>query len=107
MSDLHIELWPLERLHSYGRQLKDRNTALPKMVEALRTWGFRVPLLVTADGEVVDGEVRLEAARELGEKLGRPCRIVNGKKKGRIELEYYGTEDLNALLEALEKLGKR
>ena len=48
-----------------------------------------------------------EAARELGEKLGRPCRIVNGKKKGRIELEYYGTEDLNALLEALEKLGKR
>lgn len=48
-----------------------------------------------------------EAARELGEKLGRPCRIVNGKKKGRIELEYYGTEDLNALLETLEKLGKR
>ena len=48
-----------------------------------------------------------EAARELGEKLGRPCRIVNGKKKGRIELEYYGTDDLNALLEALEKLGKR
>ena len=48
-----------------------------------------------------------EAARELGEKLGRPCRIVNGKKKGRIELEYYGTDDLNALLEALETLGKK
>lgn len=47
-----------------------------------------------------------EAARELGEKLGRPCRIVNGKKKGRVELEYYGTDDLNALLDALEKLGK-
>ena len=48
-----------------------------------------------------------EAARELGEKLGRPCRIVNGKKKGRIELEYYGTDDLNALLEALETLGRK
>ena len=48
-----------------------------------------------------------EAARELGEKLGRPCRIVSGKKKGRVELEYYGTDDLNALLEALEKLGKK
>ena len=33
--------------------------------------------------------------------------LVTGRKKGRIELEYYGTEDLNALLEALEKLGKR
>ena len=47
-----------------------------------------------------------EAARELSGKLGRPCRIVNGKKKGRIELEYYGVDDLNALLEALEKLKK-
>ena len=45
-----------------------------------------------------------EAARELGEKLGRPCRIVNGKKKGRIELEYYGLDDLNALLDLLNQL---
>ena len=35
-----------------------------------------------------------EAARELGERLGRGCRIVSGRKKGRIELEYYGTDDL-------------
>lgn len=47
-----------------------------------------------------------EAARELSGKLGRPCRIVNGRKKGRIELEYYGVDDLNALLDALEKIGK-
>ena len=45
-----------------------------------------------------------EAARELGERLGRPCKIVTGKKKGRIELEYFGTDDLNALLEALHQL---
>lgn len=66
MNELRIELWPLERLASYARQLKDRDTALPKMVEALRAWGFRVPLLVTSTGEVIDGELRLEAARELG-----------------------------------------
>ena len=48
-----------------------------------------------------------EAARELGEKLGRPCRIVNGKKKGRIELEYYGTDDLNDLLDALHTIKKK
>ena len=45
-----------------------------------------------------------EAARELGERLGRPCKIVTGKKKGRIELEYFGMDDLNALLEALHQL---
>ena len=47
-----------------------------------------------------------EAARELGERLGRPCKIVAGKKKGRIELEYYGVDDLNALLDALHQLKK-
>ena len=45
-------------------------------------------------------------ARELGERLGRPCKIVTGKKKGRIELEYYGVDDLNALLDALHQLKK-
>ena len=45
-----------------------------------------------------------EAARELGERLGRPCKIVTGKKKGRIELEYFGMDDLNALLDALHQL---
>ena len=48
-----------------------------------------------------------QAARELGEKLGRPSRIVNGKKKGRIELEYYGTDDLNDLLDALHAIKKK
>ena len=37
-------------------------------------------------------------------KLGRGVRIVTGKKKGRIELEYYGLDDLNDLLEALALL---
>ena len=47
-----------------------------------------------------------EAARELSERLGRPCKIVTGRKKGRLELEYYGVDDLNALLDALHKLKK-
>ena len=47
-----------------------------------------------------------EAARELTSRLGRPCKIVTGRKKGRIELEYYGVDDLNALLDALHNLKK-
>lgn len=44
------------------------------------------------------------AAQELSSALGRTCRIVSGKKKGRIELEYYGMDDLNDLLETLAAL---
>ena len=53
----------------------------------------------------LDGSL-LEAARDLGNTLGRGCRIVSGKKKGRIELEYYGVDDLNELLEALHTIKK-
>ena len=42
-----------------------------------------------------------EAQKELSSKLGRGVRIVTGRKKGRIELEYYGLDDLNDLLDAL------
>ena len=48
-----------------------------------------------------------EAANELSSSLNRGCRIVGGKKKGRIELEYYDMDDLNDLLDALHTLKKR
>ena len=44
------------------------------------------------------------AQRDLTSRLGRGVRIVSGRKKGRIELEYYGVDDLNDLLEALALL---
>ena len=45
-----------------------------------------------------------EAQKDLAGKLGRGVKIVTGRKKGRIELEYYGLDDLNDLLEALALL---
>ena len=47
-----------------------------------------------------------EAERSLSSCLGRACRISRGRKKGKIEIEYYDMDDLNDLLEALETLGK-
>ena len=46
------------------------------------------------------------AAKELGDKLGRKVKIITGKRRGRLELEYYGVDDLNDLLEALGRLQK-
>ena len=45
-----------------------------------------------------------EAERSLSARLGRACHISRGKKKGKVEIEYYGVDDLNDLLEALERL---
>ena len=54
------------------------------------------------------GQVDYAAAaqKELSSALGRKVRIVTGRNKGRVELEYYGIDDLNDLLEALALLRK-
>ena len=59
------------------------------------------PAVTTGGLEVNYAE---EAAKALGTHLGRGCKIVSGRKKGRIELEYYGMDDLNNLLDALNAL---
>ncbi len=47
-----------------------------------------------------------QVCAELGQALGRKVHIVDGRKKGRIELEYYGADDREALLAALFKLNQ-
>jgi len=47
-----------------------------------------------------------ECEKTLSKHLGRGVKIVNGKRKGRFELEFYGQEDLQILLDALMKLKK-
>ena len=44
------------------------------------------------------------AAKSLSTQLGRKVNIIQGAKKGKVELEYYDDNDLNALLELLETL---
>ena len=45
-----------------------------------------------------------ECEKSLTRRLGRGVKIICGKRKGRCMLEFYGTEDLEVLLEALQKL---
>ena len=47
------------------------------------------------------------AEEELAQSLGRGVKIVAGRKKGRIELDYYDMDDLNDLLDALGTLQQR
>ncbi|MGM9626605.1 MAG: ParB/RepB/Spo0J family partition protein [Faecousia sp.] len=44
-----------------------------------------------------------ECEKSLSKHLGRGVKIINGKRKGKFELEFYGQEDLQGLLELLMK----
>ncbi len=48
-----------------------------------------------------------ECEKNLSKHLGRGVKIVNGKRKGRFELEFYGEEDLQKLLDALMELNTK
>ena len=47
-----------------------------------------------------------ECEKSLSKHLGRGVKIVNGKRKGKFELEFYGEEDLQNLLDSLMKIQK-
>src|SRR5271168_1284492 len=63
---MRIEYWLIERLAEYPRNPRKNDAAVDRMCSSIREFGFKIPCLVRSDGEVVDGHLRLKAARKLG-----------------------------------------
>jgi hypothetical protein len=61
-----VELWLIGRLVEYARNPRKNDAAVDRMCSSIREFGFKIPCLVRSDGEVVDGHLRLKAARKLG-----------------------------------------
>jgi ParB-like chromosome segregation protein Spo0J len=61
-----IQAWPIDRLVFYARNPRKNDAAVGRMCASIREYGFKVPVLACSDGEVVDGHLRLKAARKLG-----------------------------------------
>src|SRR6202040_407687 len=60
-----IQIWPIDRLVFYARNPRKNDAAVDRMCSSIREFGFKIPLLVRSDGEVVDGHLRLKAALAL------------------------------------------
>jgi DNA modification methylase len=61
-----IQSWPVDRLIFYARNARKHDAAVDRMCSSIREFGFKCPVLARSDGEVVDGHLRLKAARRLG-----------------------------------------
>ena len=66
MDDLKFELWPTERIIEYARNPRKNDHVVDQMAAAIAEYGFRIPCVVQSDGRLVDGHLRLKAARKLG-----------------------------------------
>lgn len=65
---LKVAEWPLERLREYANNPRVNDHAVDQMAAMISEFGFRVPVLARSTGELVDGHLRLKAARKLGLK---------------------------------------
>jgi len=62
---MEIELRNIETLSPYARNPRRNDHAVEQMTASIREFGFKIPILARSNGEVVDGHLRLKAARAL------------------------------------------
>src|SRR5579862_2058228 len=63
---MQIEIWPIDRFVLYTRNPRKNDAAVDRMCASIKEFGFKIPVLARSSGEVVDGHLRLKAARKLG-----------------------------------------
>src|ERR1043165_5340962 len=61
-----IQYWSIHRLVFYAKNPRKNDAAVNRMVASIREYGFKIPVLARSSGEVVDGHLRLKAARKIG-----------------------------------------
>ena len=59
-------MWPIDKLAEYEKNPRQNDHAVDQVAAAIKEYGFRVPVVAKSDGTVVDGHLRLKAARALG-----------------------------------------
>lgn len=55
-----------DTLIEYARNPRKNDDVVDKMVSCIKEFGFRIPIVAKSDGSVVDGHLRLKAAKKLG-----------------------------------------
>jgi len=61
-----LESWPTDSLIEYARNPRKNDHAVDRVAAAIREFGFRVPILAKSDKTIVDGHLRLKAAKKIG-----------------------------------------
>lgn len=64
----------------------------------------RDPRQASEESGEISVDYAAEISNELSKKLGRKVKLIDGRRNGKIEIEFYGADDREALIEKLLKL---
>ena len=97
LPDLDLVYVPLEDLRMPSREIRKLDPAhVREVASAISALGFCAPVLIGRDHTVIDGAVRVQAARQLG--LGRvPC----------VRIEHLSETEQRVLRLAVNRLGEK
>lgn len=106
-----IENRKLDDLVPYTNNPRKNDHAVPKVVAAIKEFGFRVPILIKSDGTIVDGHLRCKAAVAAG-MMEVPCLVADDMTDMQIQafrlsvnkLSELATWDINLLQVELSSL---
>lgn len=73
---MNIQQLPLSDLHPYARNPRKNDDAVQAVSESIKQYGFLVPLVISADHEIIAGHTRYKAAQALG-LITVPCVIAD------------------------------
>src|ERR1035438_7949833 len=68
---MEIQTWNIERFIPYARNPRKNDAAVDRMCASIREFGFKIPVLARSYGTVVDGHLRLKAARKIPPRPAR------------------------------------
>ena len=66
----------ISELTPYARNPRKNDGAVEYVANSIREFGFKVPIVISSDGEIIAGHTRLKAAKKLGMKEV-PCIVAD------------------------------
>lgn len=84
MGKIQIEYRSIESILPYEKNPRVNDEAVPTVMESIKEFGFKIPIVLTTDNVIVAGHTRIKAAKQLGMKEV-PCVIADDLSEEQIK----------------------
>ncbi len=89
---------PLHNLRPYDKNPRNNAAAVPYVANSIKTFGFKVPIIVDRDDVIVCGHTRAEAAKQLG-MTEVPCVVADDLTPDQIQAFRLADNKVSELAE--------
>jgi ParB-like chromosome segregation protein Spo0J len=101
---MKTELLQLRKLIPYAGNPRKNDHAVERVADAIRRFGFRVPVLAKSDGNLIDGHLRIKALQHIGEEGRKSIVGLEGDKVPAIICDDLSDADIKALRISINRL---